>query len=132
MKEQYITKETAELSKKSGFVLTCGACYFEDKFYINQNIITLENPKLKGENYQKNVIDKCVFSCTQSVLLKWLREEKNIISNIIFNLFNQKWNVEYIVDLEDFSVFEIDKDFNKYEDAVEFALKNSLEITNFR
>lgn len=62
---------------------------------------------------------------THQMAMKWLRQEKNIIINVWYN--GVDWDAEYYND-EDENFYPItDSSCNSYEEAVEAALKYSLE-----
>jgi hypothetical protein len=69
---------TAKLLKEKGFEMTAGSCYYNKEFFINQNLIPLQYPELKGERYKERVTDKIVFTPTIAEVIDWCLEKHGI------------------------------------------------------
>ena len=127
--EDYVSFEIAKLLKEKGFDEPCGSYweYFRSDVTLYQGYVPEYSNSLTNHNKDKG--DSNVFSRpTHQMALKWLREEKNIWCEITweggknswcFEAFNLK-NEEYISD-------SIHHKINSYEEAVEVALKYTLE-----
>ena len=127
--EEICTYEVCKLAKEKGFPQdvfgTCemkSSCYLEDgRFYKDGCICPIEN---------------AYTAPTQSLLQRWLREEKNLYISIIAYAKSKRvyyeWQVRYISALGNMnkasSVMSIEKyRYNTYELALEDALKYALE-----
>jgi len=113
MTEDYVSFEVAKLLKDKGF---------NDPFthmFINKD-------NVKFDCSSSGVVPKETIACpTHQMAMKWLRQEKNIIINVWYN--GVDWDAEYYND-EDENFYPItDSSCNSYEEAVESALKYSLE-----
>lgn len=118
--EDYVSFETAKLLREKGF--SSNDChYFYDR---------------SGKTYMYGDYSKDIHVCadkpTQQMVLKWLREEKNIISNIWWsNGDDTAWCSQYLgpvpsnPKLKDF--FLIGEGYRTYEEACEEAIKYCLE-----
>jgi len=103
MNEQLISFETAKLAKKKGFDWVVFGDYTKDGILIH----TTPTAKYKAP--------------TQSLLQKWLREEKEIFIDVSYGNLNKKWY--YSVSSTGFG--ETKKD---YEEALEAGLKEALNL----
>lgn len=125
IKEAYVSFDVAKLLKEKGFNEYCSAFYTHDK-ELN-----------KGKTLTNAAIDDGITYCdvsapTHQMAMAWLREEYNIILDICPNLdldcecigtycriiYKDNKRVPLGVDYDDFAT---------YEQAVEAALKYSLE-----
>ena len=127
--EEICTYEVCKLAKYKGFPQdvfgTCemkSACYLKDgRYYKDGCICPIEN---------------AYSAPTQSLLQRWLREEKNLYISIIAHAKSKRvyyeWEVRYISALGNMnkasSVMSIETyRYNTYELALEDALKYALE-----
>lgn len=137
MQEQLISFETAKLAKEKGYNIISEEFYSEDKglFKCHNRYIKYEQGIKWNYNFHciKNnfEIEKCIFIPTQSLLQKWLREQKVLIDVRIVDDWNH-WNV--IILMEDaISPFFIayqdhSNEFQTYEEALEFGLLEALKL----
>lgn len=119
--EEICTYEVAKLAKDAGFPTD----EIKSWYYEYDGCPT------------KEIIDKHQYpNITQSLLQRWLREEKNLYISIIAYAKSKKvyyeWQVRYISALGNMnkasSVISIEKyRYNTYEFALEDALKYALE-----
>ena len=79
MKEQIISFETALLAKEKGFDLEVRSAYIEDKLYLDKNAKGDYNNVEWVRTWRRSPIDDTVSAPTQSLLQKWLRDEKDIL-----------------------------------------------------
>lgn len=125
LKEVIVNVEIASLAKNLGLNIDAGACYFDNKFYVSHNFITLINPELKGENYKERVLDKCIFAPTQSLLQKWLRDTHKI------NLYCYPYK-DHAADNNDSIMWKTNYtetiEFNTYEEALDKGLIKALKL----
>lgn len=133
--EQFITPETAKLAKQAGFD-------WEVKNYYYHTTVgwKLRNSRDIPEYIKGN--DRCISAPTQSVLQRWLREEKgyNIYISHTYTVIDGQiksiWEVLYeeMLFLKPNSTFILEDDFGRslefdiYEDALEAAEKKCLTI----
>ena len=122
--EDYVSFETAKLLKEKGFDGECRDYYNTDGHFYS-------------EDFRSNWNDvggaTTIFSAPSLALaMKWLREEKNIISNIWrSNGDDTAWCSQYLgpvpsnPKLKDF--FLIGEGYRTYEEACEAAIKYCLE-----
>jgi len=140
MKEQLVSLKTAKLAKKKGFDVVCDYVYdISDK---KDPIITRNQVGLGNLSYFK---DRFIGCPSQSLLQKWLREEKNILVEVIFNdglarkLYevahkkpssNFHWSIYTSINNPDFvyNKFWSDIQFETYEEALEQALQQALKM----
>lgn len=106
MKESLVTFKTAKLAKEKGFNNISNILYFYTKpkskmFGIDEKgrYYPIKNTPKKlykiGEHATLN-IENVIESPTQSLLQKWLREEKNIIvyqTFVLYPSFSWKYNI---------------------------------------
>jgi hypothetical protein len=140
MKEQLVSLKTAKLVKKKGFDVVCDYVYdISDK---KDPIITRNQVGLGNLSYFK---DRFIGGPLQSLIQKWLREEKNILVEVIFNdglarkLYevahkksssNFHWSIYTSINNPDFiyNKFWSDIQFETYEEALEQALQQALKM----
>ena len=72
--EQYVSFETAKLLKKVGFDVPCDNCYCTNEEYGGDYLI-------QNGIVNHNLEEELVSCPTQAVVLRWLREEKELIIN---------------------------------------------------
>lgn len=121
--EEICTYEVAKLAKEKGFPQDVfgtyemtSSCYLEDgRFYKDGCIYPIEN---------------AYTAPTQSLLQRWLREEKNIHIAVFPNLRNS-YEYDWIVYIKGkecwLPTYSALNDFPTYELALEDALKYALE-----
>jgi len=116
MKEQLISFKTAKLAKEKGLDIPNSGYYYNKK----------------GDKIMNNLLDKFLWGgkysvSTQSLLQKWLREEKGIV--ILLYLYDR--------DREDIFSYEIIRRINilkcetpylSYEKALEKGLQKALKL----
>lgn len=130
MKEQLVNYKTAKLANKRGFNIDCG-----------WKIRKLED----GTFTHTNCPDLGIEEPTQSLLQKWLREEKDILVEVTFSnrlsrklyeaahekpSLNFSWKIyTSIKDPEHiFNEFWSDGTFETYEEALEEGLQRALKM----
>ncbi len=130
IKEAYCSYEVAKLLKEKGFDGGGGDCechmfYCE---YTEERIMPICEIALVPDN------EEVFFVPTHQMAMKWLREEKNI--SIILDDSETPLSYRYVIRRYGINnkyskvvVFEVKSDtlYIKYEEAVETALKYSLE-----
>ena len=119
MKEQLINFETAKLAKEKGVKLDINGLYWEDGSYDS------------GENALVYEEFQDVMSApTQSLLQKWLREVHNIHIDIRTNTVSGGNYFFYLSQTRApfYTLFVSVKDSDTYEEALEYALKESLKL----
>ena len=118
--EDYVSYEVAKLLKEKGF----DECIFE--FYEGNKIKYARN----GKGFRLSELDSDIYypHITHQMAMKWLRE-KSVIIVIQPEYFNagskcSAWGVDIWAD-DNYE--KLQGDFPSYEEAVEVALKYSLE-----
>lgn len=125
--EKLVSFETAKLAKIKGF----DNCT-EAVFFINSDDDSKIRKSYHSEDWGGDeTSDELIFRPSQSVLQKWLREKHNI--NIVIDYFiDEDDNNIYIPYCYSFLVTEEDsneeKRFDTYEEALEYALDESLNF----
>lgn len=122
-KEAYVSFETAKLLEEKGFDCPVGG------WYVNK-----DNNFTWADSFEFLVhYDDYIPTCSQSVAMRWLREEKGIHIMVSTGMdVDRKPMHFYHANLaqmeEDKTIYgdPIDVDFDTYEDAVEAALKYVL------
>lgn len=138
MREELITFETAKLAKEKGFNVSCRNFYRD-----NGELLGLDQKSLGGvKGMHNNSRLNCNTAPTQSLLQRWLREERKIIIEPFvvddWNVWGVKVLAEdmmspfYLVydtfDDADEDSTDSDFDFKKsFEDALEFGLQKGLD-----
>lgn len=124
--EDYCSFEVAKLLKEKGFDVPCLAHWF---IGTDRNFSISNTP----QNWNEIKTDLDWLSCpTHQMAMKWLREEKNIFIVIephVYDYINEK-NKSYTCSLwvgDNYYEYLESKDYPSYEEAVEVALKYSLE-----
>ena len=118
-RQEIVTYEVAKLAKEKGFPQdvfgTCemkSACYLDDgRFYKDGCIYPIEN---------------AYTAPTQSLLQRWLREEKGIIVIPYYRSVLRMWSATYEL-TSPYSFEDLRKCFKTYELALEDALRYALE-----
>ena len=122
--EEIVTYEVAKLAKEKGFneYEACNHIYEDDEQW--HTLTTYTNAK--GIDWSK---DKFTVAPTQSLLQRWLREEKGYYTWPFFNNDELKWT--YVVEERRgdkwFSLIINTPNYDSYEEAMENALKFVLE-----
>lgn len=116
--EEICTYEVCKLAKEKGFNVDCEAFYYNDGFL----------QYARFENWNGRYLNK--FSApTQSLLQRWLREEKEIIIELKYSddteSFRPFWSWQIYNTLG--ITLEIGEPNTTYELALEDALKYALE-----
>ena len=121
--EDYVSFETAKLLKEKGFDER-GLCVYtveEERFYTFGDWV--ENSCL---------LPNLISAPTHQMALKWLREEHRIETLIVLSELNADNSRKYMFDIyssdinRDFDSVQ-KEEFNSYEQAVEAAIKYTLE-----
>lgn len=132
MKEQLISLKTARLAKKQGFKERCYYFFNEGSGWKIQEDYMLRQ-------------DKTIEAPSQSLLQKWLREEKDILVEVTFSSrlsrklyeaahekpsLNFSWKI--YTSIKDpshfFPEFWTDDTFETYEEALEKGLQEALKM----
>ncbi|MBR3565328.1 MAG: hypothetical protein IKN91_03235 [Paludibacteraceae bacterium] len=130
--EQYIEYETARLAKQAGFDWKCTQCYYNGEF---------DNDYYDSYNFNGSCLYQ-ISAPTQSVLQRWLREEKGYhiyISHTYTAIDCQVksvWEILYekMSFLKPNSILILEDDlgrslaFDTYEAALEAGLKECLSL----
>lgn len=115
--EDYVSFEVAKLLKEKGFEGDINAYYHiwdnGNKVCSVQEFSHSEAPHLY------------IPAPTHQMAMKWLREEKNIIINMWYN--GVDWDAEHYNNEDENFYLITNYSCNSYEEAVEAALKYSLE-----
>ena len=131
--EDYCSYEVAKLLKEKGFPQKYDIYHsmvyneedYEDEYEVQRMV--LETKLVKAgtlSSYPVGVPEPKCYCPTHQTAMKWLRQEKNIIINIWYD--GGDWNAEYYNN-EDENFHLITCLCNSYEEAVEAALKYTLE-----
>lgn len=126
MEETKVTFETAKLAKEKGFNILC------ESFYDNEGTIYKSDVYLNEERnnaYSSKSIELCK-APTQSLLQKWFREVHNIDVNPLTDTFvNKDESFKYVVYVTKSKEIDVEyKDFNSYEEALEFGLQEAFKL----
>ena len=123
--DEIVTYEVAKLAKEKGFREKCIAHYYDD----TKDLYRSSNPQCY--NWGGNTSD----APTQSLLQRWLREEKGV--TICVDIFDDGWFFDISTFYkQDTGVYEVDIPYKSsnvspvydtYELALEDALKYALE-----
>lgn len=112
--EEYVTFEVAKLLKEKGFDVSCWNVYDKDGYIVDRRYPTHQSACSNGE---------CLCP-TQQRVMKWLREEKNIAIETMFNSSEHLWYACVKPMASNPSEDDYYRCFSeKYEDAVEAAIK---------
>lgn len=120
--EEICTYEVCKLAKEKGFPQDGHHKYYE---FGGSRLFT---PTYKGAWYRNSPIpNTCVAAPTQSLLQRWLREEKKIDIAIV-PLFSGVYSyIVYNIHCRDNRVVNTNAGYATYELALEDALKYALE-----
>lgn len=142
MKEQLVSLKTAKSAKKQGFTVLCDYVY--DVVADEVNPVITQNQTLSG-NFLSYFHDRFISTPSQSLLQKWLREEKGILVEVVFSnrlsrklyeaahkkpSLNFSWKIyTSIKDSEHiFNEFWSNGTFETYEEALEEGLQRALKM----
>lgn len=124
MKEELVTLDTARLLKEKGFNKYC------------ENIIREDDGNLLKSVFRtnKDLPKLCYSQPSQSDTAKWLRENHGI-HIVVYPTYRNDYGTEYRYKLFIFEGigYKTITDriwFEKYEEAFEYAIKESLKLTN--
>lgn len=142
MKEQLVSLKTAKSAKKQGFTVLCDYVY--DVVADEVNPVITQNQTLSG-NFLSYFHDRFISTPSQSLLQKWLREEKDILVEVTFSSrlsrklyeaahekpsLNFSWKI--YTSIKDpshfFPEFWTDDTFETYEEALEKGLQEALKM----
>lgn len=120
--EDYVSFETAKLLKEKGFDESV------NRFYE----ISTGKPSLVRSEYCRNSFTIDYAAPTHQMALKWLREVHRIEIHIVLSELNADNSKKYMFDIYSSDInrgFDSvqKEEFNSYEEAVEAALKYTLE-----
>lgn len=126
IQEQFVSLETARLLKQKGFDEICNMEYgYEDgKGYVLQKWIIYD-----GEIKNSQLIEEACTAPSQSLAMRWLREEKQLFIEVATDIKPSLVGMCFRVGVYDMSIdclFEKDN-IDTYEDACEYAIKYCLE-----
>lgn len=119
MEEQLVSLEVARLLEEKGFCNGSAYCYnnFKQELHRNGN----------GSIYINGLEEDYIEVPTQSLVQKWLRETKETIVLVDYNMvYSGKWNYEYWSGKCGFVASE--KYYDTYEEALEEGLKKALKL----
>jgi len=136
MEQKLISFETAKLAKEKGFEYKTIHCYDTSNPPNNNGAVSI-NPEGKNWNDDEKDEDGELFSAPpQSLLQKWLREEKGI-SVDVFTSLKEKRKFEFGCDMmayfninDEWQTYNLNKFFVTYEEALESGLKKALILIN--
>ena len=138
MEEQLIIFETAKLAKEKGFKEWCTTAYINRSYLCEYHIADIYYKYTCKEDFP--LVKDCVSflvprsepwfkAPTQSLLQKWLREVHDI--HIVVYIFKPEDKNKYCCDIvsDKFEEnLEDDQNFDTYEEALEQALYQALEL----
>jgi hypothetical protein len=118
--EDYCNKDISVMLKEKGFDVPV-----KNYFSLNKDAMLHNLDKKYGAKKNWNAFEICISRPSQSLALKWLSEVHNLYIEIRRNLntFYYGWKVEQ--GMSEKVVF--DYKYDSYEQAVEAALKYTLE-----
>lgn len=125
--EDYCSREVAKLLKEKGFN--------ELVHYEYHDMMSRPQFHKKSHNFNGNEYVNCVtewFSApTHQMAIKWLRDAKGVYITIVFGAYPSLKKVFWTPQIDSLEGFDLPEDFydeyDRYEDAVEAALKYALE-----
>lgn len=119
MEEQLVSLEIARLLEEKGFCN--GSAYYYDNF--KQELHRNGNDSIYINGLEEDYIEVP----TQSLVQKWLRETKETIVLVDYNMvYSGKWNYEYCSGKCGFVASE--GCYDTYEEALEEGLKEALNL----
>ena len=135
--EEICTYEVCKLAKAKGFQLDCIGYYdFEGEFRFNYESAISNKERTFCHNKYNNIWHRGLTDApTQSLLQRWLREEKGV--TICVDIFDDGWFFDISTFYkQDTGIYEVDIPykssnvspvFDTYELALEDALKYALQ-----
>lgn len=123
--EEICTYEVCKLAKEKGFLLDCLGYYdFVGEFHFNYESAISNKERTFCHNKYNNIWHRDLTDApTQSLLQRWLREEKGIMVEITIWLQSDAyWRYRYKIQTQK----EFDSSLNDY-DTYELALENALK-----
>ena len=119
MEEQLVSLEVARLLEEKGFCNGSAYCYDNYKQELHRN----DN----GSIYINGLEEDYIEVPTQSLVQKWLREIKETIVIVDYNMaYPGKWDYEYWNGKCGFAVSE--EYYDTYEEALEAGLQEALKL----
>jgi len=135
-REEICTYEVCKLAKEKGFQLDCIGYYdFAGEFYFNYESAISNKERTFCHNKYNNIWHRDLTDApTQSLLQRWLREEKKLHIDIVATASGYCWVIDEtngtsITDSDVLNRFTNENSgrFDTYELALEDALKYALE-----
>ena len=133
MEETLISFKTAKLAKEKGLI-GIKTMYYYYKGKLDMGVWDDGELDWNGEPYDNMVLDEYHSAPTQSLLQKWLREEHKIHLCVSVHGSLSTWfEVEILEEIEMLPIKARNgcydnTDFNTYEEALEDALYQALEL----
>ena len=132
MKEELISFKTAKLAKEKGFYILTTYSYWIDLEELKLTDITphYDFPE-EAQKYKKF---ERYMAPTQSLLQKWLREEKRIYIGVGFGRSAGSMKYKFYATYSDINLSEEDRElittvwFKSYEEALEQGLLAALKL----
>ena len=131
MKEECISFETAKLAKEKGFDIKCSSHWstYDNDGLLN-NFLSIEDGISRNYNnykypYITNKKEELFSAPTQTLLQRWLRETKNIIISVMFEISSYEL---FIDDGYYNGSVGFDNTFDTYEEALEYGLLEALKL----
>jgi len=122
--EDYVSFEVAKLLKEKGFNAKCNKCY---AYFADDDIRCLN---LKYPKSAQLLIANRYPCITLQMAMKWLRE-KGIYITIVYGDYPSLNKVFWTPQIDSLEGFDLPdsfyKEYDKYEEAVEVAIKYCLE-----
>lgn len=132
--DELVTYEVAKLAKEKGFDEECRDFYCNDKRQkritrtsCNRQVTSFDycsNSTLEDYDSPKEYFH--IAAPTQSLLQRWLREEKGVIVIPYYRSVRKEWSATYEL-LSPYTFKDLRKCFGTYELALQDALKYALE-----
>ena len=124
VKEEYVSFETAKLAKEKGFNEHC------NHYYDSDRKLNYHDQYISNSSLNKLYDLQCYLAPTQSLLVRWFRETKELHIEVEFWCYMGENYCEYTYDIS--KPYEgVDKDvlwFNTYEEAMEAGLQEALKL----
>ena len=131
MEEKIITLKTAKLAKEKGFYLPTNMLvninYYNHKGEFRGDVTKRLQWRFANKDKKEEDNPYTQYTCcTQSLLQKWLREEKTIIVEVEY-YDSENWNAKvYPPNQRGFNISE--KMLKTYEEALEKGLQTALRL----
>ena len=122
IEEQYISFETAKMAKEKGFNEFCFHYYNGTKI-VDTNGISINNEKLDNE-FER---EQFYAAPTQSLFIKWLRENHRISVEYYFEKTPMDWSVAVVL-MDEICNTIYFTGFNICEEAIEKGLQEALNL----